>query len=136
MEARQSRLQSGRGRSARTCRRVRERRGPSRPRRVLKLAVDHLFDLAASLEAIRDSVRTKPVRIGAVLDREDGSYNLTVQGGVLLGRRDHDAERVSGLLKRVAEHADFLEQIHLPDADRALDVFADDLRQEGLGYRN
>jgi hypothetical protein len=36
----------------------------------------------------------------------------------------------------VAEQADRLEQIHLPDADRPLDVFEKDLRQEGLGYRD
>ena len=75
-------------------------------------------------------------RLGAVLDREDGSYNLTVQEDVLLADRVHDATRIKLLLKRVAEEADRLEQIHLPDADRALDVFADDLRQEGLGHRD
>jgi hypothetical protein len=95
-----------------------------------------VVDLAASLAAIQDSVREKSIRIGAVLDREDGSYNLTVQEDVLLGDRAHDAARVIALLRRVANQADRLEQIHLPDADRALDVFADDLRHEGLGARD
>ncbi len=94
-----------------------------------------VVDLVASLEAIQDSVRTKPVRLGAIRDFEDGSYNLTVQEDVLLGDRAQDAARVNVLLKRVAEQADRLEQIHLPDADRALHVFKDDLRQEGLGHR-
>jgi hypothetical protein len=95
-----------------------------------------VVDLAASLEAIQDSVRTKPVRIGAVLGPEEGSYNLTVQEDVLLGERAHDEARVNALLKRVAEQADRLEQIHLPGADRTLDVFVEDLRKEGLGYRD
>ena len=95
-----------------------------------------VVDLASSVEAIQDSVRTKPVRIGAVLSPEDGSYNITVQEEVLLGDRAHDEARVNALLKRVAEEADRLEQIHLPGADRALDVFEKELRQEGLGYRD
>jgi hypothetical protein len=95
-----------------------------------------VVDLAASLEAIQDSVRTKPVRLGALRDLEDGSYNLTVQEDVLLGDCVHDDARVNALLKRVAEEADRLEQIHLPGTDRALAVFADDLRQEGLGHRD
>jgi hypothetical protein len=95
-----------------------------------------IVDLAASLEAIQDSVRMKPVRIGAVLGPEEGSYNLTVQEDVLLGERAHDEARVNALLRRVAEQADRLEQIHLPGADRTLDVFVEDLRKEGLGYRD
>jgi len=95
-----------------------------------------VVDLAASLEAIQDSVRTKPVRVGAILGPEEGSYNLTVQEDVLLGDRAHDEARVNALLKRVAEQADRIEQIHLPDADRSLDVFVEDLNKEGLGYRD
>jgi hypothetical protein len=95
-----------------------------------------VVDLDTSLKTIQDSVRTKPVRIGAIRDVEDGSYNLTVQEDVLLGDSAHDAARVKALLKRVAEQADRLAQIHLPDSDRALDVFADDLRQEGLAIRD
>ena len=95
-----------------------------------------VVDFGASLEAITDSVRAKPIRLGAVRNREDGSYNLTVQEDVLLADRAHDAARVNALLKRVAEQADRLERIHLPDADRALEVFADDLSQEGVGLRD
>lgn len=95
-----------------------------------------VVDLAASFEAIQDSVRAKPVRVGAVLGTEEGSYNLTVQEDVLLGARAHDEARVIALLRRVAEEADRLEQIHLPDADRGLDSFVDDLRKEGIGSRD
>jgi hypothetical protein len=95
-----------------------------------------VVDLAASLEAIQDSVRAKPVRVGAVLGTEEGSYNLTVQEDVLLGDRAHDKARVIALLKRVAEEADRLEQIHLSDADRGLDFFVEDLRKEGIGFRD
>jgi hypothetical protein len=91
-----------------------------------------LVDLGASLDAIQDSIRAKPVRLGAVLGGEDGSYNLTVQEDVLLGDRAYDVARINALLKRVAEEADRLEQIHLPDEDRRLDVFVEDLRKEGL----
>ena len=68
-----------------------------------------------------------------MLDHVEKSYNLTVQEDVVLAHRAHDAARVTALLKRVAEEADRLELIHLPDADRPLEVFAEDLRQEGAG---
>jgi len=95
-----------------------------------------VVDLDASLEAIQESVQAKTVRVGAVLGNEKGSYNLTVQEDVLLGDRAHDKARVIALLKRVAEEADRLEQIHLPGADRGLDLFVEDLRKEGMGFRD
>jgi hypothetical protein len=95
-----------------------------------------VVDFGASMEAITDSVKAKPIRLGVVRNRDEGSYNLTVQEDVLLADRVHDAARVNALLKRVAEQADRLERIHLPDADRALDVFADDLSQEGVGFHD
>ena len=85
-------------------------------------------------EALEESVSTSHVRLGAILDREDGSYNLTVQDDVILGDASHDAVRVVALLRRVGDHADRLELIHLPGEDSPLHSFADDLRQEGLGH--
>ena len=69
-------------------------------------------------------------------------------GRLLAIDRDEEALRVAE--KRLASyknrltvvHEDYrmlraiLERIHLPDADRALDVFADDLSQEGVGLRD
>ena len=65
------------------------------------------------------------------MDRDEGSYNLTVQEDVLLAGPEHDAARASALLGRVAEEADRLERIHLPGEDRSLDVFREELLQEG-----
>jgi hypothetical protein len=66
-----------------------------------------------------------------VKDRDEGSYNLTVQEDVLLAGPQHDAARADALLWRVAEEADRLEPIHLPGQDRSLDVFREQLLREG-----
>lgn len=92
-----------------------------------------VVDLAGTREAIEASIRSSRVRLGAVMDRETGSYNLTVQEDVILGDRAYDAVRVEAMLRRVAEQADQLELIHLPGQDRSLDVFAGKLQKEGLG---
>ena len=63
------------------------------------------------------------------------SYDLTVEEDVLLGDPQHDVARVALLLKRVADHADALEQIHLPSLDQPLDVFEADLQDEGGANR-
>lgn len=92
-----------------------------------------VVDLTASQAAIEESIRSVRVRVGAVLDREPGSYNLTVQEDVVLGDPASDAGRVEAMLRRVAHHADRLELIHLPEKDRPLAVFSEKLIQEGLG---
>jgi hypothetical protein len=91
-----------------------------------------IVDLDDMRQAIEDSVRRSRVRLGAVIDREPESYNLTVQEDVILGDRADDVARVESMLQRVAEQADYLELIHLPGADRALDIFAEELQREGL----
>jgi len=63
--------------------------------------------------------------------RDEGSYDLTVEDDVLLVDPRHDIARVAMLLKRAAEEADTLEQLHLPSLDQPLDVFEVDLKQEG-----
>jgi hypothetical protein len=65
-------------------------------------------------EAIASSVTSNRVRLGAVKDRDEGSYNLTVQEDVLLAGPQYDAARADALLGRVAEEADRLELTHLP----------------------
>ena len=62
-----------------------------------------------------------------------GSVGLVHDGAITA---DGDKARVIALLKRVAEEADRLEQIHLPGADRGLDLFVEDLRKEGMGFRD
>jgi superfamily II DNA or RNA helicase len=71
-------------------------------------------------------------RIGAILTREDRSYDLTVEDDVVLGAAEHDAVRVGLLVRRVAEQADRMEREHFEDErDAPLEDFEDDLRQEG-----
>jgi len=89
--------------------------------------------LAASQAAIEESIRSIRVRLGAVVDREPGSYNLTVQEDVILGDPAFDTKRVEAMLRRVGQHADRLELIHLPEKDRPLALFSEKLIQEGLG---
>jgi hypothetical protein len=95
-----------------------------------------VVDLDGTHDAIKDSVQSTRVRLGAVRDREAQSYNLTVQDDVLLGGTQHDAARVEALLQRVANQADQVEQIHLPGQDAPLDMFVKELREEGKGNRD
>ena len=60
-------------------------------------------------EAIEDSVCKSRIRLGAIPGLQPGSYNLTVQEDVLLGRPEHDVARVVALLARVAKSADQME---------------------------
>lgn len=91
-----------------------------------------VVDVGAMREAIAESTAKHRVRLAAVREREEGSYNLTVQEDVLLAATEHDAVRVRSLLARVAEEADRLEAIHLPGRDRSLDLFRADLLREGV----
>lgn len=70
-------------------------------------------------------------RIGAILTREERSYDLTVEDDVLLNAPEDDEFRVGLLLRRVALQADRMEREHFEDdRDAVLDVFAADLRKE------
>jgi len=84
-----------------------------------------------AMDAIAESIRAVRVRLGAIQSRDERSYDLTVEEDVLLGSRETDALRVGMLLARVAEQADTLEQVHLPGLDQPLEVFEDDLKEEG-----
>jgi superfamily II DNA or RNA helicase len=71
-------------------------------------------------------------RIGAILTREERSYDLTVEDDVMLGAAEHDAARVGLLVRRVTEQADGMEREHFEDErDAPLEDFEDDLRKEG-----
>jgi hypothetical protein len=84
-----------------------------------------------AINAIAESIRVIPVRIGAIQSRDERSYDLTVEEDVLMGSRETDVLRVEMLLTRITKQADTLEQVHLPGRDQPLDVFEDDLREEG-----
>lgn len=82
--------------------------------------------------AIVASAALVPVRIGAVLAREDRTYDLTAEGDVLLAPTpETDAARVAALIGRVTLQADALEQEHLPGRDEVLATFREELAQEG-----
>ena len=84
-----------------------------------------------AMTMVEESARTLPARIGAVVGRDDASYDLTVEDDVLLGNPSFDFTRASALLGRVALQADALEQIHLPLLDQPLEVFQADLSVDG-----
>lgn len=88
-----------------------------------------------TMREVEESALLRPVRIGAILGRDEASYDLTVEEDVLLGDPRHDVARVALLLRRVADHADALEQIHLPSLDQSLAVFEADLQGEGGANR-
>ncbi len=76
------------------------------------------------------------VRIGAIVEEDTGTYDLTVEEDVLLGSNpQHDAARLQALLSRVVEQADRLEQEYLPGYDRSLDFFLDDLEKDFVDAR-
>lgn len=70
-------------------------------------------------------------RIGAILARDPGSYDLTVEDDVALAEAEHDAKRVGLLLARVLPSADDLERtVFGAERDAELAVFKDDLTKE------
>ncbi len=87
-------------------------------------------------EADSDSIATRaariPSHIGAILTKEERTYDLTVEDDVLLGAPEQDLARIGLLLRRVVEHADFMEREHFQDGrDEALSAFEEELRREG-----
>lgn len=72
-----------------------------------------------------------PMRVGVTPARQEDSFDLAVVDDVLLAEdAGTDAPRVAMLVRRVVQHADFLEQQFLPEKDRALNVFRRDLNTE------
>lgn len=75
-------------------------------------------------------------RVGAYEVEDKHSYDLTVEGDVLLAdERSWDLARVGPLVRRTTEHADALEQQFLPGHDEGLAKFRDDLEAEALRGR-
>lgn len=92
-----------------------------------------IVDIHHLQKEIAESVVTSRLRLGVVEDRDEKSYNLTVQEDVLLAAPEHDHARALALLQRVGREADRLEFEHLPGSDQPLEVFQEKLKQEGIG---
>lgn len=75
-------------------------------------------------------------RIGAILEVETGTYDLTVEEDVLLTADPaFDAARLRELLRRVVDQADRLEQEYLPGLDEPLGTFREELVREVVDGR-
>jgi hypothetical protein len=85
----------------------------------------------STMIAVEESVRTRRVRLGAIIGREEALYDLTVEDDVLLADPSQDVARTMVLLRRVVEQSDILEQIHLPPLDQPMASFESDLKREG-----
>ena len=84
---------------------------------------DAIAELASGL-----SLRS---RIGAILTREDRSYDLTVEDGVTLADAKFDTARVALLIARVTHDADLLELSHFGGRqDGQMPTFKNDLQRE------
>jgi hypothetical protein len=81
--------------------------------------------------ALASKVPSGGIKIGAIVTSEERTYDLTVEGDVLLAARvEDDATRVGMLISRVVAAADGLEQEFLPGQDEILDTFRRDLAKE------
>jgi hypothetical protein len=81
-------------------------------------------------ELLRMATR-RGVRVCATADTRLASYNLSVEGDVLIDEDGvHDAERVASLVERVTSAADEVERL-LFDVDQGITTFRATLRTEG-----
>jgi hypothetical protein len=75
---------------------------------------------------------TRAVKIGAIETDDECTYDLAVEGDVLLASTSEtDAQRVAMLINRVVHQADSLEQECFQDQDAVLETFRDELLEEG-----
>lgn len=83
-------------------------------------------------ETVTELNRHLGAKIGAIETDEQRSYDLTVEGEVLLDAAgESDALRVAALIRRVTRQADHLEHEHL-DRDEELETFQVDLGKEAV----
>jgi len=87
----------------------------------------------AVADTIRGLVAKRPtVKLGAILEADERTYDLTAEGDCLLAASaEFDAPRVAQLIVRVVRQADELEQVLFPGSDEPLDTFRSDLGKEG-----
>lgn len=82
-----------------------------------------------TMDKLRELATDESVRIGAIFDDTGRTYDVTVEGEVLLADEAHDAARVAALIARVARQADHIEHERL-GLDQPLVRFEADLLQE------
>lgn len=81
--------------------------------------------------SVHERTADDSVRIGAIPNERDRSYDLTVEADVLLtGSAEADRSRVGWLVRHVVEAADRMEQVHLPGRDEPMESFRTDLEKE------
>lgn len=88
----------------------------------------------ADHEVCRTAVEGTGVRLAVFEDDRFKSYNVTIEGDVMLGAPSSDAARVEWLLHRVTQVADKLEE-QILGVDQNMDVFRDALKQEAAYER-
>ncbi len=83
-------------------------------------------------EVIQSIVAEASIRVGAILEENDKlTYDLTVEGDVLLGKDPiHDSTRLGLLVRRVTTAADRMERALLPGSDEPLPTFRKELEEE------
>lgn len=77
---------------------------------------------------IRDVAAQYGIRVGAIRTADERSYDVTVEGDVLLGKEVDDAARIAFLVEKVAHDADLLEQELLPGKDEPMIAFRHELQ--------
>ncbi|MBN1903048.1 DEAD/DEAH box helicase family protein [Candidatus Sumerlaeota bacterium] len=82
------------------------------------------------------SAKTGFVRIGAILSRDDRSYDLTVEDDVILAAPEYDMNRISRLIRKVVEQAENMEQLHFQSQDMPVEEFEENLAKEGEDERD
>ena len=91
----------------------------------------------ATLSKIEELIRATPVKVVLLRAKDAGTYDLTVQSEVLLGkRRAHDRSRVDGLVSRVVHQADAIEKALLAGQDAPLSKFRLDFAKEATMSRD
>lgn len=83
-----------------------------------------------TMAEIRALAYKDPIRIGAIFDEDARTYDVTVEGEVLLGDESHDSGRVAALIARIARQADRIEHEQLEGADQPIGIFEKDLINE------
>lgn len=93
-------------------------------------------ELDSTQDQVVGSAKPHSIRVGAIVTADNASYDLTVEDDVLLGETpESDRVRVTGLIRRVVEQADYLERQHLPGMDQSLHAFRADLEKEAVDGR-
>ena len=80
-------------------------------------------------ETVRAAAFGTGVRLTVFEDDRFKSYNVTIEGDVMLGSPANDAARVQWLLNRVTLVADRLEEKVL-GTDQSMEVFRDSIKHE------